>query len=116
MRELRDDGLTTLSFDGVPIDLLRPILPVYAHVLDHAVDSQIFGRTVPVSSAEGLILMKLLSLRPQDESDIRDLLAAYRDQLDLDFIRNELSAICDRDDPRWTTFEQLVQTTMSDRE
>jgi predicted nucleotidyltransferase len=112
MLEFRDDGLTTLRFGGVLVDLMRPILPAYAHVLDRAIEAQIFGRTVPVSSAEGLIVMKLIAMRPQDESDVRDLLAAYGKRLDLAFIRTELDALCAIDDPRRARFEALVRETI----
>ncbi len=71
MREFRDEGLTTLRFGGVLVDLMRPMLPAYAHVLDRAVEATIFGRAVPISSAEGLIVMKLIAMRPQHESDMR---------------------------------------------
>ena len=76
IRELRDDGLTTLSFGGVMIDLIRPLLPVFARVLDRALSVQILGQTVRVASPEGLIVLKLMAMRPQDEGDIQDLLAA----------------------------------------
>src|SRR5207248_3484680 len=32
VREFRDEGMTTLRFGGVVVDLLRPILPLYEHV------------------------------------------------------------------------------------
>jgi hypothetical protein len=73
--ELRDDGLTTLRFGDVLIDMMRAVLPVYSHVLEHAVSAEILGQTVRISSVEGLIVMKLIAFRPQDEADIRDLLA-----------------------------------------
>ena len=31
--ELRDDGMTTLRFGDVLVDLMRPVLPVYSRVL-----------------------------------------------------------------------------------
>ncbi len=108
IRELRDHGLTTFQFDDIIIDLMRPALPAYAHVLDRALDSRILGRPVRVSAAEGLIVMKLIALRPIDEADIRDLLAAYGASLDLVYVRTELDAIMAPDDPRRVKFEKWV--------
>jgi hypothetical protein len=108
IREFRDGGLTTIRFKDVLVDLMRPILPVYAHVIDRAISSQVLGKTVQVSSAEGLIVMKLVAMRPQDETDIQDLLAAYGDKLDLAFIRGELDTFTDGDDPRRARFESWV--------
>jgi hypothetical protein len=109
IREFRDDGLTTVRYKGVLIDLMRPVLPVYAHVLDRAIDAQVLGRKVRVSSAEGLIVMKLIAMRPQDEVDVRDLLGAYAGRLDLDFIRAELDTCTRAEDPRRAKFEQWVR-------
>ena len=107
-RELRDSGLTTFQFDDVLVDLMRPILPAYSHVLDRAIETQILGLAVRVSSAEGLIVMKLIASRPQDEADIQDLLAAYGADLDMNYVRTELDAIMGVDDPRRAKLEQWV--------
>ncbi len=113
VREFRDDGLTTLLFGNVLVHLMRPFLPAYAHVLDRAIQVRIFGQTVQVSAAEGLIVMKVIAMRPQDEADVRDLLAAYGETLDLTFIRAELDAVCGPDDARRAKFEALVRQIIS---
>ena len=106
MLELRDGGITTIRFADVLVDIMRPLLPVYSHVLDRAVPTEILGQTVRVGSAEGLIILKLIAFRPQDQSDIKELLAAYHGRLDLDFIRREFSTVAEPNDPRWATFEE----------
>ncbi len=110
VRELRDEGMTSVRFGDVVVDLLRPVLPAYARVLDRAVNMLVFDRTVRISSAEGLILMKVIAMRPQDELDVRDLLAAYGgESLDLEFVRRELDALGgDPSDPRRAKFESWV--------
>ena len=114
IREFRDDGLTTLRFDDVLVDLMRPVLPTYAHVLDRAIDARVLGHNVRVSSAEGLIVMKMIAFRPQDEADVRDLLAAYPGTLDLAFVRAELDAITPPGDPRREKFEAWVRAAKGD--
>ena len=109
LRELRDDGLTTIRFGDVPVDLLRPVLPVISQVINTAVQTEIFGQAVRISTAEGLIVMKLIAFRPQDESDIRDLLAAYRGSLDPGGIRSDFQTVADSNDPRWAKFESWVK-------
>jgi hypothetical protein len=109
IRELRDHGLTTIQFRGIVVDLMRPALPAYAHVLDRAIDAQILGHSVRVSAAEGLIVMKLIAGRPIDEADIYDLLSAYGGSLDLQYVRSELDSIMDADDPRRVKFESWVE-------
>lgn len=110
VKELRDQGLTTIQFDDIVVDLMRPALPVYAHVLDRAIDSQIRGHVVRISSAEGLIVMKLIASRPMDESDIQDLLAAYGAALDLNHVRAELDSVMEKDDPRRLKFESWIRS------
>jgi predicted nucleotidyltransferase len=109
IREFKDEGLTTVHYGGVLVDLMRPLLPVYFHVLDRAESRQIMGQAVRVSSAEGLIVMKLIAMRLQDELDVRDLLAAYAGSLDLNFVRRELDTFTQPDDPRRLRFEAWVR-------
>jgi predicted nucleotidyltransferase len=108
IRDFRDGGMTTVRFKDVLVDLMRPVLPAYAHVLDRAISARIFGQTVRVSSAEGLIVMKLIAMRSQDEADVQDLLAAYAGKLDLDYVRKELETFTEGSDPRRAKFELWV--------
>ena len=108
LRELRDDGLTTIQYGDVLVDLMRPVLPVFSHVIDRAVQTDMFGQPVRISTAEGLIMMKLIAFTPQDEADIRDLLAAYPHRLDLERIQSDFQSVADANDPRWAKFEGWV--------
>lgn len=113
-RELRDHGMTAIRFGDVIIDLLRPVIPAYSHVLDHAVDAEILGRSVRISSAEGLIVMKLIAMRPQDEADVLDLLSTYAGTLDLGFVRAEMDTFTEPSDPRRAKFEAWVRRSEGD--
>ncbi len=109
IQEFRDHGLTTIQFENVIVDLLRPAVPAFAHVLDRAIDSHILGQRVRISSAEGLVVMKLIAFRPIDQADIQDLLAAYGNALELSFVFGELDSIMEKDDPRRLKFESWVR-------
>jgi predicted nucleotidyltransferase len=106
--ELRDDGMTTIRFGDVLVDFLRPVLPLYAHVLDRAIPADISGQRVLISSAECLVVTKLVAFRPQDQADIKDLIAAYGPRLDVDFIRAEFTTMATTDDLRWKQFEDWL--------
>jgi predicted nucleotidyltransferase len=88
---------------------MRPVLPLYAHVLDRAINVEILGQQVRIGSAEGLIVTKLVAMRAQDEADIQEIVAAYHDNLDLDYIRAELETFTDADDPRRAKFESWIR-------
>jgi predicted nucleotidyltransferase len=108
VREFRDHGLTCIRYGDILVDLLQPILPVYAHVLDHAVDADVLGQTTRIGSAEGLIVMKVIAARPQDQADVRELIAAYGRALDLSHIRTELDTVMNEDDPKRLLFESWL--------
>ncbi|MEX0701097.1 MAG: nucleotidyl transferase AbiEii/AbiGii toxin family protein [Planctomycetales bacterium] len=94
IREYVQEHMTSLAFGTVRIDWLKPVLPLYARALQGATElSWTEGRSLKVASPEGLILTKLVSFRPQDQEDIRVLLIANRDEIDLDLIRREWSAV-----------------------
>jgi predicted nucleotidyltransferase len=113
IRELRDDGFTSLLFGNVVIDLMQPVIPTYAHVLDRAISTEILGHRVRICSAEGLIITKLIAMRSQDAADVQELLAAYGDKLDLAFVRAELETFTKLHDPRRETFEGWVRQAAS---
>jgi len=108
-RELRDGGFTSIRFEGVIVDLLGPLVPAYAHVVERSLEAELYGRRIRIASAEGLAVTKLIAMRPQDESDIKDLLTAYGAGLDFDFIRAELASFTAPNDPRRAKFERWVR-------
>jgi hypothetical protein len=108
IKELRDEGMTSFRYHGVQIDLMKPLIPAYQHVLDRAVDLPVLTVTARISKAEGLIVMKLIAMRPQDEADVHELLRA-NEELDLEFVRKELDGVMDVDDPRRVKFEGWVK-------
>src|SRR5262245_9185939 len=109
IRQWNQEHLTTLTFQGVRIDWLKPVLSCYRHIIDHAMPEQLSGSMVRIASAEGLILLKLIAFRDQDQSDIRNLLAANRGRLDLASIRQDWQSVADLSDPRMMRFEQWVK-------
>jgi hypothetical protein len=109
IREWTQEHMTVLTFRGVQIDFLKPVVPLYQHVIDRARPEPWRGQAVRIAAPEGLILTKLVAFRPQDQFDIDSLLAANRDRLDLDFIRSEWRSVAGPDEPRTQWFEEAVQ-------
>jgi hypothetical protein len=108
VREWTREHMTVLSFHGVRVDWLKPVLPAYQHVLDRARPEDWLGRPVRIAAAEGLILMKLLAFRTQDQVDVENLLAANQGQLDIEQIRHEWQTVAAQDDPRMRWFEDRI--------
>lgn len=66
IRAWTQDHMTVLFYYGMRIDWLKPMLPVYQHVLDRATEVDWLSRPIRVATTEGLILLKLLADRTQD--------------------------------------------------
>jgi hypothetical protein len=101
------EGITTLSFHGVRVDWLKPMLPFYQHIIDTAREEKLLEKPVHIASNEGLIVSKLLSFRIQDQLDIQQLLAANSGHIDQEWIEKEWDALFARDDPRFQAFEKM---------
>ena len=108
IREWTQHHMATISYHGIRVDLLKPVLPAYQHILDRARAETWLDHPIRVASAEGLILLKLLAFRTQDVLDIENLVAASGKSLDLDWIRGEWQTIESLDDPRMKRLEELV--------
>lgn len=108
IREWTQEHMTVLSYHGIRIDWLKSVIPAYQHVLERATEETWLDHRIRVASAEGLILLKLLAFRTQDQLDIENLVAANRDQLDLAWIQAEWLTLADMDDPRMRRFLEMV--------
>jgi hypothetical protein len=108
IKEWNTDHVALLRYHGVRVDWLKPVLPIYQHVLERARSETWLGSTLRIASAEGLILTKLLAARGQDFLDIENLLAAHRGQLDLAWIEQEWNTIADVSDARYQRFQELL--------
>jgi hypothetical protein len=108
IREWTQEHMTVLSYHGIRIDWLKPVIPAYQHILDRATEEMWLDHPIRVASAEGLILMKLLAFRTQDLVDIENLVAAKRDDLDLAWIQAEWQTLESLEDPRWRRLLEIV--------
>lgn len=94
IRELIQHHMTAFRYGVVRIDWLKPILPLYAHALDAATSLPwTEGHALRVLAPEGLIVTKMVAFRPQDQEDIRTLLAANHAEIDTELIRREWAAV-----------------------
>ena len=108
IREWIQEHMTVLSFRGIRIDWLKPVIPAYFHILDRATEEPWLKQPIRVASAEGLILLKLLAFRTQDLVDIENLVAAH-EHLDLDWIKTEWQTVAGLDDPRMLRLLELIR-------
>ena len=108
IRQWGIEHMTVLTFRQVQVDWLKPISPIYQHVIDSAQPEDWLGSRVRIATAESLIITNLVAFRRQDQLDIENLLGGNRGQLNLDLIRKEFDTVVESDDPRLQDFEVMV--------
>lgn len=108
IRQWNSDGILVIEWPGgVQIDLLKPVVPILHQVLERS-RMETFGKQpLRVADAEGLLLLKLIAFRPMDQEDIRGILLANAQHLDLEWVRKE-ARDAGIDQRRLQEFESLV--------
>jgi len=109
IRSWNEDNLLEFWHGQVRLDWVKAVLPLFQRILDRAKWESIGRRHVRVADAEGLLVLKLIAFRPQDQQDIQAILATNRGSLDLDWVRREWWAVVDENDPAKEQFEQFVR-------
>jgi hypothetical protein len=98
----------------VRVELFVPAVPLQDEILRRAVPMQVRDRQIRITTAEDLILLKLVFHRIKDLQDVRGILWVQRGRLDLDYLTywsrqtHEISV--------QTEMEQLIAEYTSDGE
>jgi hypothetical protein len=108
IRRWSADRFVAFTRGRMQVDWMQPVIPLYARVLDTAEPKMWLDAEIRVASAEGLILTKMVSFRPQDQVDIETLLIANRDEIGLGIIREEWSAVAVGEESRTAWLEDAI--------
>lgn len=108
IKEWTQHHMLVMSYHGTRVDWLKPPIAAYAHVLDRATLEPWLHHPIRIASPEGVILLKLIAFRLQDQVDIESVVVSNRSTLDVDWIRTEWQSIADLDDPRMQRFMDWV--------
>jgi hypothetical protein len=108
LKQWTEDQLAVLRFGTIRIDWLKPVLPLYQHVVDNAEKLQAFGRPLSVASVESLILCKLLANRSQDQADITALVRTHPGEINMEYIEKEWGTVGEPDAPQLVALRALV--------
>lgn len=115
IRRWSADRMVVFYRGPVRIDWLQPVVPLYAHVLNSATSETWLDTKLTIATAEGLILTKMIAFRPQDQTDIETLLAANRDNIDLNCIRSEWDPYAATESDRTAWLEQAITRNVPPR-
>ena len=87
-RQSDAEGLMRLACRNVPVEMFVPVVPLQHEILRRATDEPFHGRTIKVTRAEELILLKMAFHRQKDLQDVRGILGVQKDRLDLAHLRS----------------------------
>ena len=79
--------------DGFGLDILFADNPYYEQILSRADPVELGGVTLPVATAEDLVLLKLEANRPSDIEDILSIKDGLGATLDMGYLRSQADAL-----------------------
>ncbi len=87
--------LPLVSVEGVAIDVMFGLLPFEQEAITRAIPRLIRGVPVRFCTAEDLILMKIISDRPKDIDDARQVVTRQRSALDMEYLTPRVAELAD---------------------
>ena len=87
LEQVRRDKYMTLSCRATSVELFVPIVPLQESILKRAAGRLFHGRTIQVTTAEDLILLKMAFHRQKDLQDIKGVLHIQKGRLDMPYLR-----------------------------
>jgi hypothetical protein len=113
LEQVRRDKFMSLSCRATSVELFVPVVPLQESILKRAVARAFHGRTIRITTAEDLVLLKMAFHRQKDLQDIKGILHIQKGHLDMPYLRTwsaemlEPAAIRELDD--------LIRTYEADR-
>lgn len=96
-RQSDAEGIMRLECQGVPVEMFVPVVPLQHEILRRTRERSFHGRTIKVTAAEDLILLKMAFHRQKDLQDVRGILGVQKDRLDLVHLRRWAERTLDDD-------------------
>jgi hypothetical protein len=84
----RDRHMVAVHRGLVKVEIFFLFLPLQHSILRRAIRMQLRSRTIPITSAEDLIVLKMAFHREKDLRDVRGILWSQKGKLDLAYIRD----------------------------
>lgn len=107
-RELRTIAQTRLRWGDLPIDLFFANTPIHDSMATRSREVDFMGVSIPVISAEDLVICKSLFNRTKDWLDIENIFRV-REQIGIHYIRHWLNEFCEPEDERILRIEEFFR-------
>lgn len=102
-----EHNLFAIWLGMVKVELFAPVLPLQHRMLDRARPMPWRNRTIPVTTPEDLILIKMVFHRDKDLRDIRAMIATSGANLDRAYLKTQAAEVLDPD--RRAELQRLAQ-------
>ena len=106
-RSVRERGDVRGYCDDLPVDVFFVSIPLHESAAARTVEVELLGRTIPILSAEDLIVLKLLFFRGKDVVDVERMVALQGTRLDRDYVRRWLVDCVGEEDPRMPQWDDI---------
>jgi hypothetical protein len=103
----REIGLFAVWLGEVKVEVFTPVIPLQDRILERALPMPWQDRTIPVTTAEDLIVLKMIFHRGKDLRDIRAMVATSGTRLDRTYIMEHARAVLE--DTRVEELRGLLQ-------
>jgi hypothetical protein len=87
LEQVQNRKLIECYREQIRIELFVPAVPLQDEILRRAIPVRFGSREIPITSAEDMILLKLVFHRAKDLQDVRGILWLQRGKLDLNYLR-----------------------------
>ncbi|MCE2726455.1 MAG: hypothetical protein LW698_06710 [Planctomycetaceae bacterium] len=86
-RQIADRGFMSLVHESTTVELFVPLVPLQHAILERAQEFPFADRTIRVTTAEDLILLKMAFHRQKDLMDVKGILHVQQGRLDVGYVR-----------------------------
>lgn len=107
IREWNSQHLTQFRYADVVVDWLQPVIPVFKAAPDQATVRNIHGHRVRVVDAAGMIILKMVGFRSEDQRDVEAMIAIGT-EIDWTFVKQQLESVFNSHDARITWLKAKV--------
>jgi len=103
----RELGLFAVWLAEVKVEVFSPVIPLQDRILARAVPMPWKDRTIPVTTAEDLIVLKMIFHRDKDLRDIRAMVATCGEKLDRGYVVEQARGVLE--EPRIAELDGMLQ-------
>jgi hypothetical protein len=111
LRSLSEHGFCQVQYAGIRLDVFLPTVPFYELACQRRRRVQLGDQPVMIWDAETLCVFKMMFFRRKDLADVEQILRTGGDQLDRDWVREQLIEIYGQRDPRISQWQDLLRDT-----